>query len=217
MGSDILHPDKPLDMINILVDKKCTRYYNKKFDITDDIMSQMSNYIDKNENNKKIIVEQIINDKYILDIYNKYKKAHIFFVTHPIDNEYMLYELSMANVLIVSPLKYVSEKSIKLLDIITYSDIISWDVIFDKLATKSNKHEYTPENVPPEGINQIIKTLQNFNKIYNVSSDKQNKQQKKQYNKQYNKNKKIIMLQSKLRSNKAQKQIKDLRAVRSTA
>jgi len=194
-----------LDVINILVDNKCTRYYNKKFDITDDIILQISDYINKNknENNKKIIVEQIINNKYILDIYSKYKKAHIFFVTHPIDNEYMLYELSMANVLIVSPLKYVSEKSKKLLDIITYSDIILWDIIFDKLGTKSKKYEYTPGSVSPEGANQIIKTLQNFNKIYNVSSDRQNKQHKKQYNKQHNKNKKIIMLQSKLRSNKA--------------
>jgi len=113
--------DKTIDKI---IDKTIDKTKHKTMDKTKDILTHVINFA---ENNSKIIPIMVKQDtarsityvypaksKFFINIkkkYDEYNKTHIYFVTHPLGNEHILYELSMANILIVSPKYYVSKKS----------------------------------------------------------------------------------------------------------
>lgn len=136
-----LFPVDNIDTINLLVDKNVDN---------ESIYAQLKNFAD---NNKKDIVVNIYRwtyedyEKYnnqttdievvdvesILDHYNVYSKIDMYFLNHKVDDEYKLYELGMANVMIVSPKEYIRQHLVDILDPVVYtSSKIPWKDVFLK-------------------------------------------------------------------------------------
>ena len=77
--------------------------------------------------------------------------------------EYILYELAMANVVIVSPKSYISEHSRKELNIITYKDKILWTQIFEYINIINIRDNLIEKNYSwKDGVGEIINTLTNY-------------------------------------------------------
>lgn len=100
------------------------------------------------------------------EFYVQYAQTHIFFVTQPIVNEddnMLLFELSMSNVLIVSPETFVDSKIAKQFNIYTYKTDINWYNIISQLHNYNIRdnlieNEHTWKNAVDKIYNLISKT-----------------------------------------------------------
>lgn len=154
-------------------DKTAYNILNKSKDIIMDIIKYA-------ETNSKIIPIMVKQDtaqsitymypaksKFFVNIkekYDEYNKTHIYFITHPLGNEHILYELSMANILIVSPVNYISKKSVEFLNIVTYEESIPWGTIFEQLTIHGDIRDKIINNnyTFHHGTKQIISVLTNY-------------------------------------------------------
>ena len=128
----MLYPKKVTDKINILVGGPATRYYQKKKDMSIQILQKVHKFVNNNTFPFDVYREdkQEIN---AIKIYDMYNRTHIYFVTCPVSNVHFLYELSMTNAVIVSPRTYVDTKTVKFLEIIEYDEVLPWHLIFERM------------------------------------------------------------------------------------
>lgn len=151
----------------------------------------------------------------ILDIYREFSQTNIFFVTNPVNDETILYELGMSNVIIIAPQNYVNPKTVDLLEIITYEkDNIPWSDIVERLnhfniRDKLIQRGHTWE----DAVYKIYYTLENFDystkrtnkitkseKLSNKLRERRLNKLKKEKDLKDKKERKHIVLQSQLQS-----------------
>ena len=216
-----LKPNKRPNTINILLGKKCFDIHLNliRKDKTKRILGDVFNFI-KNNKTMKFRIKQLDINKSLLyyspetsiefknknGIFDEYKvisESNIYFVTNPLIDETILYELGLCNTVIVSPKNYVSIKTIELLEIIIYENTLPWDKIIDKLNDNDIRDKIIENgNTWENGIKLVYNKLNNFD----ISKKKINKTTKSSKlsdrNKDLEKQIKNKSLQPKLRDKK---------------
>jgi len=123
------------DITNIIIDNVIGKSKDK---ILSSSVNKVSIYLDGDdgiEYKKKIIASSY--DSRL----EQYQKIHIFFVTRIDEDESLLFDLAMANIVIVAPYDYVDRDICKLLDIIEFDPLII-DINIGDIITKSKKEYY---------------------------------------------------------------------------
>lgn len=153
---NLLFPDKDPNVIRILVDHPA--YTQKHFEKKDQSRFIIQS-IFENKFKKPVLVrrfsdrtvETVKDSKIdinlysragvnILDAYNEYRKADIFFVTHPESMGLSVIECAMAGCLIVTPKNYIKPIFLKGINYIEYDKTINWTYVLNKMnAVRSRK------------------------------------------------------------------------------
>lgn len=163
-----LIPNQDSDSINILIGNN-----NNK------IMENVKNFINKNNDYIDIILSEYTHNNYdgniILrnyeDRYDILKKADIYIITTQCCDYNLIFDLAMLNCVIISPNDYLHREVAELLDVITYTNDIPWEIVIDRLNTVNTRQKliklgYTWENA----INIIYNNLNDY-KINNKQID----------------------------------------------
>lgn len=140
--------------------KKCydRQYLSKEYvdliknhqDQTVDILKNVKEFTVKNNEENLILVKQFdrtgvhifdnvsqtdrhVDIKDMDHYYQEIMNTNIFFVTNKNVDPILLYELGMANVIIVAPINLINKKVVDDLEIIEYQHKIPWSSVFEKL------------------------------------------------------------------------------------
>ena len=154
-NEELLYPKKNKKFIRILIDH--TAYNNKHFHYKDKTKFIITSLFDYTFD-KKIIIRRFINGGIetvenkninleiynrhginILDAYNEYNRANIFFVTHPESMGMSVIESSMAGCLIVAPKNYIKPEFLRDLNYVEYDDKLDFKLILDKINPKLSR------------------------------------------------------------------------------
>lgn len=152
---ELLVPNKDPKRIRILVDHPAySPEHFKKRDRTKDILDQIfSSHLPKE---KALFVRRFINgdvetvnrDKYNVELYNRkgvnilnafdeYNQADIFFVTHPESMGLSVIESAMAGALVVLPRFYIKPEFLEGIEYVEFEKDIDWEIVLNKLDAKN--------------------------------------------------------------------------------
>lgn len=150
------------------------------------VINEIQNLIENNilnktivvtTNNKEFTTEKISYKNYI----NKLSSMHIYFVTDYCNDIYFLYELSMLNILIISPEKFIPINYIKLLNIMTFSEIndkicrFNWNEIFTRQVNHNIRKQLIQNNHNWDNVaNDIYNKLKSKETINTIINNKSN-------------------------------------------
>jgi hypothetical protein len=151
---ELLVPNKDPKILQILVDHPAySPDHFKKRDRTKDILEQI--FVHTFPKGKEVVVRRFVNgavetvdpQKYSVELYNRkginilnafdeYNKADIFFVTHPESMGLSVVESAMSGALIVTPKFYIKPEFLAGLEHIEFDKQIDWSIIMAKLDAK---------------------------------------------------------------------------------
>lgn len=181
----LYNPNKSSDILSIIIGDDNKNSSSQKQNVLQQINNISDNTFEriiiKNMTDFKFKIKDskfdFINLEYIncyYDLINEFTKSHIYIVTSPLQDEYLLYELSMCNVLIVSYKDFIPLNLIEFLDIFVYTtDLLPIDQIIKKIFTHNIRLKLIKSNLTwKDNVKKIYQQLSKFKHIQeNINQD----------------------------------------------